>query len=78
MFKRAYQPGAPVPQDATFWVHHYQHRMSHLVSLSAGRVFPQCMKCGHRVRFEMSPDSHQAEPITSDPDFRDDGERTAG
>ena len=78
MFKHAFKPGTAVPKNATYWVHHYQHRMSHIAFLRAGEVFPQCMKCGQRVRFELSPDSQQAGPISEDPDFRDDGRAATG
>lgn len=78
MFKHAYKPGTTIPKNATYWVHHYQHRISHTASLRAGEAFPQCMKCGQRVRFELSPDSQQAEAIGNDPDFGDDGKAATG
>ena len=40
-------------------------------------LFPECSKCGARVRFELSPDQQQAEPIATDPDFGSGGGRTA-
>jgi hypothetical protein len=72
MFKHAFQPGSTVPKDATYWVHHYQHRISHAAFLRGGQVFPECIKCGHRVRFELSPDQQQAELISTDVDFPSD------
>jgi len=70
MFKDAFHPGSSVPQSGAYWVHHYQHRMSHLVYFQAGERFPQCMKCGQRVRFELAPDHQRAEHISLDLDFQ--------
>jgi hypothetical protein len=71
MFKHAFKPGTIVPKAANYWVHHYQHRMTHLAFIENGRPFPECTKCGARVRFELSPDLQPSEPIASDPDFTD-------
>jgi hypothetical protein len=72
MFKHAFKPGTAIPKNAAFWVHHYQHRMSHIAALSAGGVFPECARCGSRVRFELCIDQQEAEPIGNDPDFSSD------
>ena len=70
MFRHAFKPGTSVPKDGMYWVHHYQHRMSHLSHLKNGEYFPQCVKCGERVRFESAPEHDSAEHISHDPDFR--------
>lgn len=69
MFRDAFKPGSPVPKDAMYWVHHYQHRVSHLSYLRAGENFPVCTKCGERVRFEVAPEHSTAAHISLDSDF---------
>lgn len=70
MFKHAFKPGTPVPSDAMYWVHHYQHRISHLSYLKSGEHFPACLKCSERVRFELALEPNAADHISLDPDFR--------
>jgi hypothetical protein len=70
MFKHGFKPGSAVPQSGAYWVHHYQHRISHLVHFSAGERFPECVKCGQRVRFELAPDHQDAEHISFDLDLQ--------
>jgi hypothetical protein len=53
-----------------YWVHHYQHRISHLSYMKAGDTFPLCVKCGDRVRFENAPEHQEAEHISRDVDFK--------
>ena len=60
-----------------YWVHHYQHRMSHLSYLKSGENFPACTKCGERVRFEPAPEPTTADHISPDPDFRTDEAESA-
>lgn len=69
MFRHAFKPGSSVAQSGTYWVHHYQHRISHLSCFNAGERFPECSKCGLRVRFELAPEQQQAEHISLDSDF---------
>jgi imidazoleglycerol phosphate synthase glutamine amidotransferase subunit HisH len=52
-----------------YWVHHYQHRVSHLSYLKSGESFPTCVKCGERVRFEFAPEHSAATHISLDADF---------
>lgn len=59
-----------------YWVHHYQHRMSHLSYLKAGENFPACIKCGQRVRFEPAPEPTAADHISLDADFRTGGDES--
>jgi hypothetical protein len=69
MFRNASKPGTEVARDGAYWVHHYQHRVSHLVSLRKGEVFPQCAKCQDRVRFEAHHDGATAPHVSDDRDF---------
>jgi hypothetical protein len=77
MFKQAFKPGSSAAQSGAYWVHHYQHRISHLSHCNTGEIFPKCSKCGSRVRFEFAPEQQQAEHISLDPDFREE-EAAAG
>lgn len=61
-------PGAIAPHSGVYRVHHYAHRMPHLVFVSAGTVMPECRRCGDKVTF--SP-ILAAEPINRDVDFLD-------
>lgn len=70
MFRHAFKPGSSVTQGGNYWVHHYQHRISHLSYFKSGELFPECSKCGVRVRFELAPEQQQAEHISLDSDFR--------
>jgi hypothetical protein len=54
MLRTAHKPGDRVPQIGTYWVHHYQHRLSHLAKTRLF-VFPECRRCGDKVRFELAP-----------------------
>ena len=61
-------PGAVAPRSGVYRVHHYAHRIPHLVTVSAGTVLPECKRCGNRVRFVPMI---AAEPINMDVDFID-------
>ena len=61
-----FKPGQRVPRGV-FWVHHYAHRVSHLVAIEAG-TFPPCNKCGTRVRYEAALQD-EAGLIWEDADF---------
>lgn len=60
-----------------YWVHHYQHRISHLSYLKSGEKFPACAKCGERVRFELALEPAGADHISLDLDFRTAGAESA-
>lgn len=77
MFRHAFKPGTPVPRAAMYWVHHYQHRISHLSYLKSSEDFPACIKCGERVRFELALEPTTADHISLDPDFRTDDAESA-
>ena len=61
-------PGAVAPRSGVYRVHHYAHRMPHLVTIAAGAVLPECKRCGDKVRFAPMI---AAEPINVDVDFID-------
>jgi hypothetical protein len=77
MFKHAFKPGTIIPKAANYWIHHYQHRISHQAFIESGKPFPECIKCGARVRFELSPDLQKSQPIIDDPDFNDNDDEAA-
>jgi hypothetical protein len=59
-----------VREPGAYWVHHFQHRLVHLVQIEDS-VLPRCKTCGGRVRFEktvVQPRS-SVEPIGRDADF---------
>ena len=59
-------PGVIAPRSGAYRVHHYAHRMPHLVTVPKGMIFPKCKRCGDKVRFvPLMP----AEPIETDVDF---------
>ena len=61
-------PGAVAPRSGVYRVHHYAHRMPHLVIVAAGTALPECRRCGDRVRFVPMT---AAEPLEGDVDFID-------
>lgn len=61
-------PGAIAPRSGVYKVHHYAHRMPHLVIVIAGTVLPRCKRCGDKVRFVPMV---AGEPIDTDVDFAD-------
>ena len=65
--KGNFKPGQKV-SNGVYWVHHYAHRETHLVSVVGG-TFPKCNRCGDRVRFE-SALGRKADLVWEDPDFR--------
>jgi len=71
MYRNALKPGDPVT-PGIYWVHHYQHRLAHLCRIALEH-FPECAKCGDKVRFTAA--EANADPTASwlrlDPDFRE-------
>ena len=61
-------PGSIAPRSGVYRVHHYAHRMPHLVAVTAGTILPECKHCGDRVRFAPMI---AAEAINKDADFLD-------
>ena len=60
------EPGDVAPRSGVYRVHHYAHRMPHLVIVPAGTTLPKCKRCGEKVRFVPMV---AAEPIEADVDF---------
>jgi hypothetical protein len=48
-----YRPGARAPRTGAYTVTHRTHRLSHIVLVDEGTMFPPCRKCGQDVRFEL-------------------------
>jgi hypothetical protein len=63
-----FMPGAVAPRSGVYRVHHYAHRMPHLVIITAGTLLPECKRCGRKVTFVPMI---AAEPINVDVDFTD-------
>jgi hypothetical protein len=63
-------PGATAPRSGVYRVHHYAHRIPHLVTVTAGTVLPECKRCGDKVRFAPIL---AAEAIEVDEDFATQG-----
>src|SRR4051794_21995193 len=79
MSMKQFFPGEQVPEAGTFRVYHYRHRMPHLVNVLLVE-FPQCSKCGDKVKFEQTATDASAAGkwLRHDPDFMDttDGMKT--
>ena len=59
-------PGEIAPRSGVYRVHHYAHRMPHLVGVIKGMRLPECKRCGIKVRFVPMV---AADPIEADVDF---------
>jgi len=59
-------PGEIAPRSGVYRVHHYAHRMPHLVTVTVGTILPECKRCGDKVRFAPMI---AAESIEEDVDF---------
>ena len=66
MAEQAYKPSERVPISGVYRVVHNGHRPDHEATLLADEVFPSCLVCGDKVRFDLS---HSAESIVEDKDF---------
>ncbi len=69
MPENVYRPGDPVPQTGVYRVEHDAHRGDHEATLLDGGQFPQCSRCGDRVRFSLL---RAAARIQGDRDFESD------
>jgi hypothetical protein len=70
-----YRPGSRAPRTGAYTVTHRTHRLSHMVLMDEGEVFPECHKCGKDVRYELYM---RIQRLASDRDFtreEDDFER---
>jgi hypothetical protein len=71
VLKNTFKPGDKVPKAGSYWVHHYQHRQTHLVQVLLS-VFPECVRCQGKARFEPVPVEDASKPtgwLRLDPDF---------
>jgi hypothetical protein len=62
------EPGNIAPRSGVYRIHHYAHRMPHLVIILAGTTLPKCKRCETKVRFVPIV---AAEPVGQDADFID-------
>jgi hypothetical protein len=49
--KSRLRPGSVVVTSGIYRVHHYRHRMPHIVFIEAGTTLPPCKRCGEAVEF---------------------------
>ena len=63
-----YNPGDMVPKRGIYWTHHFHHRLPHPLTI-AKAIFPKCLTCKARVRFEQSQIKAAVANIATDPDF---------
>jgi hypothetical protein len=61
MLKNTFKPGDKVPKIGSYWVHHYQHRQSHLAQVAVAK-FPECVRCNGKARFEPVPVEDKTKP----------------
>lgn len=47
--------------SGVYRVHHYAHRIPHLVTVNAGTILPKCKRCGAMVRFVLVTESERIE-----------------
>ena len=70
-----YRPGSRAPRTGAYTVSHRTHRLSHIVLVDEGDIFPECHKCGNDVRFELYM---RIQHLESDRDFSDTPEERHG
>lgn len=61
-----FRAGEAISDSGIYWVHHFEHRNPHEVTLLRNEIFPACAKCGDRVYFELV----KAVPGLEEKDFR--------
>jgi hypothetical protein len=73
---KQFKPGDEVLKVGTYRIYHYRHRMPHLANTLLVQ-FPQCSKCGDKVRFEeVTLDADAAGKwLRHDPDFHEPASR---
>ncbi len=64
--QKIYHPGHHADTTGVYRALHLRHRMPHELTVIQGEVFPQCKKCGDRVRFELV---HAAPRLKGDVDL---------
>ena len=65
--EEVFQPGDLVPESGVYTVVHDHHRQEHSATIFKGRHFPQCARCGDKVRFMLV---QRATLILEDVDFK--------
>jgi hypothetical protein len=65
--EQVFQPGEMVPESGVYTVMHEHHRERHSATIFKGDRFPQCGRCGKKVRFMLA---RPAALISEDADFR--------
>jgi hypothetical protein len=70
-----YRPGGRAPRTGAYTVTHRTHRLSHIVLLDEGEIFPKCRRCYDDVRFELYM---RIQRIGADRDFAEPGEDVFG
>lgn len=65
--EQVFQPGDLVPESGVYTVMHDAHRQQHSATIFKGRHFPQCARCGDKVRFVLV---QRAMLILEDVDFK--------
>lgn len=63
---RIYKPGDRADETGVYRAAHLRHRMPHELTVLEGEVFPECKKCGDKVRFELI---HAAPRLKGDVDL---------
>lgn len=61
-----YRPGSRAPRTGAYTVTHRTHRLSHMVLMDEGEMFPECRKCENDVRYELYM---RIQRLASDRDF---------
>jgi hypothetical protein len=51
--KIVFRTGQTVPRTAVYTVRHTSHRQAHDAVLRKDELFPECARCGNKVRFEV-------------------------
>jgi len=51
MERDTFRPGDPAPESGVYRAVHHAHRLPHDVTVERGVPFPNCARCGDRVRF---------------------------
>lgn len=65
--EQVFQPGDLVPESGVYTVVHDHHRQEHSATIFKGHHFPQCARCGDKVRFMLV---QRATLILEDVDFK--------
>jgi hypothetical protein len=67
MGRDTFRPGELAPESGVYRAVHHAHRMPHDVTAERELRFPECGRCGDRVRFVFIQSAH---PVREDYDFR--------